>query len=158
MYLLVNPSDIYYLTGVHSHDPGEILLLLDKEEKIKNKKCGFVFCDSRTSALFDAEKFEIIDQRGEWEKNMSKFRKLNTDPDFLTQTLREKIESYGVSLSFEKSPITQKRLIKTPKEIEILRKAQSMNKQVYEDILPFLVIGVSEEEIARKIQILQLEL
>jgi|GEM_PF-2986906 len=58
----------------------------------------------------------------------------------------------------QKSPITEKRTIKTSPEIEFLQVSQSMNKKVYEMILPFLVPGVSEEEIALKIQILQLEL
>jgi len=58
----------------------------------------------------------------------------------------------------QKSPITEKRTIKTPAEIQLLRESQAMNKRVYELIIPFLVPGVSEETIARQIQIFQLEL
>lgn len=58
----------------------------------------------------------------------------------------------------KKSPIVQKRIIKSDHEIELLRESQSLNKKVYEMILPFLIPGVAEDEIARKIQILQLEL
>jgi Xaa-Pro aminopeptidase len=159
MDLITNPSDIYYLTWVRPHDPGEILLVLpDKKEKRKKKKEGIILCDPRTNALFDKAQFEIIDQRGEWEKVFSQYKMLETDPDFLTQTLREKIEWYGVTLTMKKSPITERRIIKTPQEIEKLRTAQQMNKTVYEKILPYLVPCVTEAEIARKIQILQLEL
>lgn len=112
----------------------------------------------RTSALFDTEKYQICDQRGGWKNIFAKHPELDTDPDFLTQTLREKIEGYGVRLSFAKSPFAQKRIIKTGEEIEILQTSQTLNKEVYEKIIPFLIPGVAEEEIARKIQILQLEL
>jgi len=158
MHLVLNPSDIYYLTGVRSHDPGEILMIQDnKAERIHNKE-GIIFCDARTSALFDAEKYHIIRERAKWCEEFAKYPLLATDPDFLTQSLREKIEWYGVQLEMQKSPITEKRTIKTSPEIEFLQVSQSMNKKVYEMILPFLVPGVSEEEIALKIQILQLEL
>ncbi|MEI6711404.1 MAG: M24 family metallopeptidase [bacterium] len=56
------------------------------------------------------------------------------------------------------SPIAEQRIIKTPEEIEKLRESQKINKAVYEHIQPYLQIGVTEEAIARRIQILQLEL
>lgn len=117
-----------------------------------------ILCDLRTSALFDAEKFQICDQRDQWRDIFAHYPELHTDPDFLTQTLREKIELYGVRFSPVKSPITSKRLIKTAAETECIKISQELNKDVYERILPFLVPGVTESEIARKIQILQLEL
>lgn len=117
-----------------------------------------VLCDARTSALFDTRKYEIIDDRKKWEEALKKYPELSTDPDFLTQTLREKIEKYGVQLQMQKSPVTQSRIIKTPEEIQKLRTSQEMNKKVYEQILPFLIQWVTEAEIARKIQIFQLEL
>ncbi len=55
------------------------------------------------------------------------------------------------------SPITEQRMIKTPEEIEKLRESQRINKAVFDAIQPFLQIGVTEEAIARRIQILQLE-
>jgi len=152
MHLIINPSDIYYLTGVRSHDPGEILIIWDKNS------IQAVFCDPRTSSLFYANQYQVCDVRGEWGKQFSQYQHLKTDPDFLTQTLRDKIEAYGIQLAFQKSPIIQQRIIKTHEEIEILRTAQNLNKQVYEKILPFLTPAVTEDEIARKIQILQLEL
>lgn len=166
MNLIINPSDIYYLTWVRFHDPGEILLLLEKKEEKwanliasrKKKKEGIIFCDPRTSELFDKEQYDIIDERKNWGKTFSKYTNLSTDPDFLTQSLREKIEKYGVKLAMKKSPISQKRIIKTSHEIELLRESQKLNKKVYEMILPFLTPGVTEEYIARKIQIFQLEL
>lgn len=111
MHLIINPSDIYFLTGVHSHDPGEILILQTNNE-------GVIFCDARTSALFDSQKYQIIDDRKKWEEAFKKYPELDTDPDFLTQTLREKIEKYGVQLHMQKSPITEQRIVKTPEEIQ----------------------------------------
>jgi Xaa-Pro aminopeptidase len=61
-------------------------------------------------------------------------------------------------LRFKPSPIAKRRIIKTSEELELLRKSQSINKQVYDKILPFLLPGVTEREIARRILILQLEL
>jgi len=176
MHLIISPSDIYYLTWVRPHDPGEILILLQeksekrpvlrtsknaewnttKDEKVKRE--GIILCDPRTSALFDKTQFEIIDQSGEWEKVFSHYKTIQADPDFLTQTLRSKIEWYGVTLIMKKSPITEQRIIKTPEEIEKLRIAQMMNKEVHEKILPYIIVWVTEVEIARQIQIFQLEL
>ncbi len=56
------------------------------------------------------------------------------------------------------SPVAKQRMIKTPEEIEKLRESQKINKAVFEAIHPYLQIGVTEEAIARRIQILQLEL
>lgn len=151
MDLILNPSDIYSLTGVRSHDPGEIMILLKRRGWI-------IFCDPRTSALFDAEKYEIIDDRKAWWKTFSQFKTLSTDPGFLTQSLRTKIEWYGPKLVMKKSPIIEQRLIKTSWEIEFLRTSQALNKRVYDMILSFLVPWVTEEAIAGRIQILQLEL
>ncbi len=58
----------------------------------------------------------------------------------------------------QESLIVQKRKIKTETEIDMLRQSQMLNKKVYDTILPFLIPGVTESSIARKIQILQLEL
>ncbi len=58
----------------------------------------------------------------------------------------------------KKSILAQKRAVKTLQERELLSISQTLNKRVYEMILPFLIPGVSEEALARKIQILQLEL
>lgn len=119
---------------------------------------GIILCDPRTSGLFDSARFEIIDTREGWRQTLGKYKKLSTDPDFLTQTLREKIEGYGPALVMKSSPVAKQRIIKTPEEIEKLRESQRINRAVYEAIQPFLRIGVTEEEVARRIQILQLKL
>jgi len=119
---------------------------------------GIVLCDPRTSGLFDGARFEVIATREGWWETLRKYKKLFTDPDYLTQTLREKIEWYGPQLVMKKSPIKILRMIKTPEEIEKLRKSQKINRAVYEAIQPFLKVGATEEAIARRIQILQLEL
>jgi hypothetical protein len=49
MNIIINLSDIFYLTGVRSHDRGEIMILLEKKTKTKEKKDGIIFCDARTS-------------------------------------------------------------------------------------------------------------
>lgn len=149
MQLIINPSDIYYLTWVRPHDPGEILILIG-EQKI-------IFCDARTSALFDEKKFQIVDKREQWGEVFTRNTKIETDPDYLTQTLREKIEWYGVSFIMNKSPVTKKRILKTWVEIEILKQSQLLNKKVYKMIVPLLIPWVTEEEMARKIQTFQLE-
>lgn len=150
MHLIINPSDIYFLTGVRSHDSGEILILLNALDSTSRssipqnlagmtEKVGIIFCDARTSALFDGQKYQIIDDRKKWEEAFKQYPEVDTDPDFLTQTLREKIEKYGVQLHIQKSPIIEQRIVKTPEEIQKLRTGQGMNKRVYEQILPFLV-------------------
>ncbi len=155
MHLITNPSDIYYLTWIRPHDPGEILIIYSVSD---SQHRYLIFCDARTSGCFDAEKYEIIADRKMWGEKMKTYAELSTDPDFLTQTLREKIEWYGVKLLMKKSPITESRILKTSAERELLQISQKMNRQVYDMIVPFLIPWVTEESIARKIQILQLEL
>ncbi len=49
-------------------------------------------------------------------------------------------------------------MIKKSEEIEKLRASQKINRAVFDAIQPYFQMGVSEREIARRIQILQLEL
>jgi len=67
MYLCLSPSDIFYLTGVMTHEGGEVMILLQKNkaERIKQKE-GIVLCDPRTSGLFNASQFEIVGSRELW--------------------------------------------------------------------------------------------
>ncbi len=58
----------------------------------------------------------------------------------------------------KESPIAAQRIIKNSEEIQILRESQAINKAVHVAIQPFLTVGITEEAVARKIQILQLEL
>jgi Xaa-Pro aminopeptidase len=139
------------------HEVGEVVILIHNTKyTVKNR--GIIFCDPRTSGLFDATVFEVVSDREKWGYVLHTYGTLQTDPDALTQTLREQMEGYGVTLTMAPSPIAEKRIIKTPEEIEKLTKSQSINKAVYVAIQPFLIPGVTERDIARRIQILQLEL
>lgn len=110
MYLILSPSDIYFMTGVHPHDPGEIMILLGAEKSI-------VFCDARTSGLFDAGQFAIIDSREQWADTLRMYPLLETDPSCLTIALKEKLEKYGTKFTMVPSPITEQRIIKTTEEV-----------------------------------------
>ncbi len=141
------------------HEIGEVMVLIqEKKEEEENKKEGIVLCDPRTSPLFDVNRFDIVENRLAWGETLRAYQKLETDPDMLTQTLREQLEKYGLKLYISPSPITKQRMIKTPEEIEKLRESQRINRVVFEAIQPYLQIGVTEEAVARRIQILQLEL
>ncbi len=75
------------------HEVGEVLVLTqEKKEKSKDKKEGIIFCDPRTSGLFDVNRFEIIENREKWRNVLGKYETLTTDPLCLTQELREKLE------------------------------------------------------------------
>ncbi len=150
MHLILSPSDIFYLTGVRSHDVGEIMILLAAAKPI-------IFCDMRTSGLFDPEHYRIIDDRGQWKDELKKYESIEVDPEYLTISLKEKLEQFGPKFTMKASPITKKRIIKTPEEIQKLRISQQKNKNVYQSLLPSLQVGVTEREVARKIQIIQLE-
>lgn len=147
------------------HEAWEVVIVIMNNEQWTNNEGittmnneRIVFCDPRTSGLFDGTQFDIIGDRKDWETVLKKYPTLQTDPDFLTQTLREEIEKYGVCLEMVPSPITAQRRIKSPEEIEKLRESQRINKAVFKAIQPYLEIGVTEEGVARRIQILQLEL
>lgn len=157
MYLILAPADIYYLTWVTLYEGGEVLILVDSTQYTAQNE-ETIFCDSRTSGLFDSTRFTIVEDREEWGNIFRQYEILFTDPDYLTQTLRDMIEWYGVKLTMKESPIAAQRIIKNSEEIQILRESQAINKAVYEAIQPFLTVGISEEAVARKIQILQLEL
>lgn len=141
------------------HDSGEVLVLIqEKKEERKNNKEGIILCDPRTSALFDMSRFDIVECREKWGEVLQQYEQIETDPDALTQTLREQIEKYGLTLHMAPSPITKQRKIKTPEEIGKLRESQKINRAVFDAIQSYLQPGVTEEDIARRIQILQLEL
>lgn len=65
MHLIINPSDIYYLTGVRSHDPGEILVIYDIEGENQGNS---ILCDARTSGAFDGEKYHVVADRKLWKE------------------------------------------------------------------------------------------
>lgn len=157
MYLILKPADIFYLTWVIVHEVGEIMILIHAELWMENNT-EIIFCDSRTRDLFDKKKYTLVWEREEWGENLLTYQNIITDPTCLTQELRDKIEWWGVLLAMWPSPVTQKRVIKNPDEIEKLRESQRINRAVYETIQPYIHIGVTEAAIARKIQILQLEL
>lgn len=86
MHLIINPSDIYYVTGVRPHDPGEMMVLMTEPRMT-------VFCDARTSVRFDPSVFNVID-RSEWQSVLAVHKLLEVDPDALTMSFCEKLESY----------------------------------------------------------------
>ncbi len=152
MYLFIAPADILYLTGVMTHDSGEVMILSD------DSHTGYVLCDPRTSGLFDASQWHIVDRREEWGDVLARYDFLETDPEYLTQTLRDVIEPHIATLTMASSPVAMQRMIKTPDERRKLQESQRLNKAVFERIQPTLKPGVTEEQIAREIQILQLTL
>lgn len=84
MEIIINPSDIYYLTQVRPHEIGEMLVVLDQE-------VTYILCDQRTSGLFDEKNYSIISDRAQWGSVFKKEEYL-IDPDILSQSLREKLE------------------------------------------------------------------
>lgn len=108
MYLILSPSDIYFLTGIRPHDPGEIMILHGGEKPL-------VLCDARTSGLFDSEKFQIV-VRENWKSIFEKYSSLETDPSHLTMTLKEQLEKYGTRYIMVPSLITRQRILKSREE------------------------------------------
>ncbi len=153
MHLIINLSDIQSITDVRlcNSEMGYVVVLFDPEKPI-------ILCDSRMSGTFDTNRFEVRDTRDGWREVLSRYQTLFTDPETLTFALQKKIEEFGPKLLLEKSPVVQQRLIKNSHEIALLNESVRLNKKVYEMILPFLISGVTEEYIARKIQMFQLEL
>lgn len=150
MYLVLNPADIQYLTGVRPHDPMEMMILLYPYHHR-------LFCDARTIGLFDADRFTLIDRKN-WKKALRGYKTLRTDPAFLTQNIRDFLESCDLKITTWRSPITHQRRIKTPEEIVKIAHSQELNKRVWERVRMELHEGMTERELVRKIAIWQLEI
>ena len=153
MHLIINISDIQYITGMKlcASEAGYVAIVYDPKRPV-------ILCDIRMSGIFDANKFDVVDTKEGWKRILSRYKTLFADPNILTPTLQEKLEKFGPKILLKKSPVAASRLIKKPHEIQFLSESMQMNKKVHEMILPFLTPGVTEEYIARKIQIFQLEL
>lgn len=101
LFLIIDPSDIFYLMKIRSHDVGEFFLILeDTKETDKIWSIKTVFCDPRTSGYFrkfrdeNRLSYEICDNPREWENWLQKWMEYFTDPDYLTQTLRKNMSDF----------------------------------------------------------------
>lgn len=68
-----------------------MLILVDSTQYTAQNE-ETIFCDPRTSGLFDSTRFTIVEDREEWGNIFRQYEILFTDPDYLTQTLRDMIE------------------------------------------------------------------
>ena len=102
-----------------------------------------IFCDMRTSGLFDSEHYRIIDDRGTVERRTKRHESIEVDPEYLTISLKEKLEQFGPNSPW-KRVLSQKRIIKTPEEIQNSESHSRKIKCLLVSLLPSLQVGVTE--------------
>lgn len=147
--LITSPHNLRYFTGFSG---GEGVALATKEK-------SYLFVDSRytMAAKEEVKDFEVIEYstgRKEIFEELSKISLLGYEDAFLTV---KEFASYKKVLKntkwYECSNVLEGlRMVKTEREIELLKKAESISVQAFTEVLPFIKEGVSEIEIASELE------
>ncbi|MBQ4243573.1 MAG: aminopeptidase P family protein [Clostridia bacterium] len=153
-YLIVSPENCFYFTGFPG---GEGFLLLTKKERIYLTDSRYIEAARKTikGCTDIIETDEPYDEIG----RVCLFegaRKLFAEDGRITVSrfnkLREKLEGIEVEASPRlEDEINALRMKKSEEEIENILKAQAIAERAFDFILPFIKPGVSEIEIARKL-------
>lgn len=153
--IIDNPLDLYYLTHLNL-SLGRLLIL---------KKEALLFVDGR---YFEACKKEsaipVILTHGYGENSaffhaMKKLRrkKVGFDTKYTSYAVFQQLDRLQLSLQGIEDPLTPLRMIKDKGEITKLKEATKLNIQGFHYARSLLKIGVTEEEVAAKLEIFYLK-
>lgn len=153
--LISGESDVKYLLG-DAYIKWVEILIRDRVVKIL---ADLLIMD--TVAAATDKKYEIFDSRN---KDVMKWvfgwiRELSVDSEVTTLAKQKLLIWYWVeTVLAENSILTNFRLLKNEKEVEILDQSQRINIEAFERVKSLIKIGMTEEEISRLIKIKHLEL
>ncbi len=154
--LITSNPNIIYLLGFSSIDPSsvrEVMLLITKKKK-------YIFTDPRSSEMIrkQTNDFEIIDtgvlsfiykSSGEFFKT-NKIKTLGFEENDLTFKEHQSLSRYAKLKPYDLSNI---RIIKSGDEIKKIERANKIVDRAFKYILGELKTGVTEKEIANKIEL-----
>lgn len=174
LFLIIDPSDIFYCTGYRPHEIGHEFLICEwfvtekgnvtLDVSSPKELILHIFCNALSRGNFNKKiasewikNWNIYDTEDLWKEACNRLGNCIAESSKVTIALQDKLNSYGLTLEMGENPLQNLRKIKLPHEIEHLKISQLLNKKVYDMIVPYLIPWVTEEEIARKILISQLE-
>jgi len=150
--LIVKPQNRHYLSGFR----GTTAMLLITSEK------AFLITDFRyiEQAQEQAPSFEVVKMN---QANLEtlvqlvkehKISRLGLEGDFLTYQQYQELGGLlkGVEMVSIAGMLEELRVIKTPEEIELIRKAVEITDQAFTHILGYLKPGITESEVALELE------
>ena len=149
--LITNWADLFYLTGIEK--VYDYWLLLEKSGKmtllVPEIIHSQVYNLAKTSGYFN--KFRIIKVTGVLAglKSCLKADKINClgiDPDRITCSTAEKLQKICKIIKIP-GLISKYRLIKTPEEIENIRKSCQLISKIYDELKPMIQPGMTEKDV-----------
>ncbi len=131
---------------------------------MKGKK-GFLFTDSRYRILAEKtlpRKFKIIDTtdgfEDEWKGFLKKHRvkKIGIEGNYVTLRFLKQLKKFSKEIKFidVQNELDKKRIIKNRVELTFIKKAQKITEKVFNSLKKSLKSGMSELEIAWRIEVL----
>lgn len=147
--LITSPHNLRYFSGFSG---GEGAILLQKNEQ-------FLFTDFRYTeqAEKEAKNFEIIRWNGYVDLcgfiRGRKIKNIAFEDLFMTvEEYKHLTEMTGINFTGKSCEIEKKRMVKTPFEIEKIRRAEEIGDLAFSRVLKYIKEGVSERDIASEIE------
>lgn len=147
--LIENPLDIFYLTGVHL-SLGKLIILKDASYLIVDNR---YYESCKKNPNFTTLSLENTDMQ-ELLKDLSK---LSFDSEYTSYDRFLQLKELGIDLIPLKNPVLSIRKVKDPLELIALKQAAHLCYEGYNHAKSLLKVGVSEEFIAKELEIFWLK-
>ncbi|MBQ2890973.1 MAG: aminopeptidase P family protein [Clostridia bacterium] len=147
--LITSPYNMRYFS---SFSGGEGFLLISKDERV-------LFTDSRYTEVAEkeAKDFKVIETKKSSDLtdyiNNKGFKEIAIEDNFMTVSSLENLKAKTTCAYIGKGKeIDRKRIIKTPFEIEKIKKAEEIGDNAFSHILKFIKEGITENDIATELE------
>jgi len=150
-YYISKPANVTYITGFKGDDS---VAVVTKDE-------AFFLTDFRyiEQAKNETDGFSIVDNNRDMNKAISEcvssigIKKLGFESDYMTyETYSILKETYKIGLKPLNNVIESSRSIKDEKEIENIKRAQSIAENALKHVLSIMKVGMKEKDIAAEIE------
>ncbi|MGM0608379.1 MAG: M24 family metallopeptidase [Candidatus Muiribacteriota bacterium] len=141
-FLISNPVNIFYITGVEA-DGTYILVDKDKVEVITN----FIYFDDIKSALKIPLQVKMF-KNDNFYSFFSKKLKYGFESDFMTFNTYNSFKKNNINLIPGANPVEELRYQKSEDEIKKIKKAVNITDKTFKKLLGVLKIGMKETEVA----------
>jgi Xaa-Pro aminopeptidase/Xaa-Pro dipeptidase len=140
------PENVRYLSGFSSPEDGRVLLWPDGS--------GLLFTDGRyTVQAAEESSLEVVifSSQADLDQQLSRRlsgKRLGVEADHLTLQAARRLEGLSLQLKEVSGLIEERRRVKTPAEVERIRKAAELADRALESALPTLQVGTRELDFA----------
>ena len=148
--IIADPVNVKYLTGINA----EGILLLTRKENVYITDSRYIEYVNSVITPFDEIVLDDVKNisQDEYENFFMFCENVGFEENYLTYAkYKEYMHKYRVNLVEAEDLITQTRSIKDSKEIESIKKACEVTDKCFEMLLSYIKPGMTEKQIARKI-------